>query len=485
MIEDDDRPTGGNDPTIVDGERLATGTEAVLRRDALGIVESTLRAVRPERLLEGVLCRRGEEVIVGDRRYDLSTVEDVYVLGSGKGSVALVEGVLDRLGGTVTRALAVEKRGGHDGAERTRGDEASTGSEPPEGPASGTDRPELTVLEADHPVPTAASRAAAAAVLELAREAGPADLVIVPITGGTSALLAAPEGVSLEELAATTEALLAAGAPVEELNAVRKHLSRIKGGRLVREIAPARTVGLIVVDEVAGEPWGPTVPDPTTYGTATAALDRHGLAEAVPESVADRLAAGVRGELPETPTRLDADIHNVVLATAATLCSAAADAAAERGYRPLVLSTTIEGESREVGVVHGGIAREARERGRPAEPPCVLVSGGETTVTVTGDGVGGPNQETALGFARTVDGLDGVVGAFLDTDGTDGPTDVAGAVVDGSTAGRCRECGLDIPAALEENDATSLLEALGDAVRLDGPSTNLMDLRLVVVDDGR
>jgi glycerate-2-kinase len=325
-------------------------------------------------------------------------------------------------------------------------------------------------------------------VTEFAEGAGEDDLVIACITGGASALLALPAGgIALEELAATTRLLLEAGAPIEDVNAVRKHLSRIKGGRLAETIHPATTVGLVIVDEVAGEPWGPTVPDPTTFDDAIGALERHGLWDRVPRSVREYLDANRGRPEHETPTATafeSIETQAVVLADAGSVCEAACAAVRERGVEPLLLSTVIEGESREVGTCLAGIAREAATSGRPAEPPCAIVSGGETTVAVRGNaGEGGPNQEFALGVALGIAGHDGVAAIAVDTDGTDGPTDLAGGLVDAGTVERAERLGVDLHRALRDHDAASALRDLDDAVRTGPTGTNVMDLRVVLVRD--
>ncbi len=452
---------------IENRETLLAGEESELRADAIGIVEAALSAVEPDRLLEGVFERSGGEMRIDGRTYDLDAVEEVYVIGAGKGAGALTAVVLERLGGDVSESIVVEK-------------DASTIDSAERG-ASG----DVTVLETGHPIPTRASREAADRVLDLADRAGPDDLVICCITGGASALLAAPDGVDLEAMAETTDALLQAGAPIEDINAVRKHLSKIKGGRLAERFAPAETVALIVVDEVAGDPWGPTAPDSTTYADAVDVIERYGLAESVPATVMDRLQRGADGAYSETPDRDSVGalpVENVVLADASAVCRPAAEAARERGYDPLFLSARLEGEASEVGLVHAGIATDVVEAGRPLAPPMALVTGGETTVTVAEEpGDGGPNQETALGFAEGIDGWDDIVGAFVGTDGTDGPTDLAGAVATGETYRRAKAAGVPISEALDRNDAATTVTELGDAIVTGATETNLMDIRVVLV----
>jgi hydroxypyruvate reductase len=435
------------------------------RETLLDVAESALDAVHPRRTVPATVDRDGATLRVGDRTYDLDDVADVYVIGAGKG-VAAVAAELDAiLGDRIADGLVAEK---------------ADGGDPPPAAIGAVD-----VVAAGHPIPDDASLTAGRRALALADAAGPDDLVLAPITGGASATLVAPaDGLSPSALAETTDALLSAGLRIEAINAVRKHCSAIKGGRLADRIAPAETATLVIVDEVAGEPWGPTVGDATTAADALEVLRRHGLADTVPSAVVRHLE---RGDAATPPPGADAvDDAAVVLAGPADAPEAARDRAADLGYDPLILSTTVEGESREVATCLAAIAAEAATYGRPAAPPCVLISGGETTVRVgEGGGEGGPNQEFALGFALELADRDAdaptVTTLALGTDGTDGPTDVAGGLVDATTVPRMDAAGVDARDHLRRHDATPALRAVDDAV-LTGPTgTNVMDLRLTLV----
>ncbi len=455
-------------------EELCSHGDGEAREFLADVVDEALSAVHPDRLVSGrVTCRDGTLHVDG-RSYDLDAVEEVLVVGAGKGSLALVRAVADTLGDRISRGLVVEKHGHGDGTGRVDGGEDSG---VPDG---------VEVHEAGHPVPDEAGHRAVRRAMELARGADENDLVLACITGGASALLALPvKGITLDELAETTRLLLEAGAPIEDVNAVRKHLSRVKGGRLAEAIHPATTVTLVIVDEVAGEPWGPTVPDPTTFDDAIRALEKHDLWERVPGSVRGHLEGNRSHPANETPTAeaFEAlETQAVVLADAGDACEAACAAARDRGVEPMLLSTVIEGESREAGTCLAGIAKEVAARGRPAEPPCALVSGGETTVTVDEDaGEGGPNQEFALGAALALDGIDGVAAVAVGTDGTDGPTDLAGGLVDAGTVERAERLGVDLHRALREHDSSTALRALDDAVYTGPTGTNVMDLRVILV----
>jgi hydroxypyruvate reductase len=434
------------------------------RETLLDAATAAIDAVHPRTTVPRAVERDGDRLRVGDRTYDLGAVGDVYVVGAGKGSGAVAAELSAILGDRLTEGVVAEKQDGED-----------------DGVAEAVD-----VVAAGHPIPDDESLAAGRRALAVADAAGADDVVLVPITGGASATLAAPASdLTLDDLVATTETLLNAGLRIDEINAVRKHCSAIKGGRLAERIAPATAVTLVVVDEVAGEPWGPTVGDRTTFAEALDVLARRGLTDAVPPAVVRHLRRGRDGEVAETPTETDG--HVVVLAGPADAAEAARDRAAALGYEPLILSTTVEGESREVATCLAAIAEEAATYGRPADPPCLLISGGETTVRVDGaDGEGGPNQEFALGFALEIaadDEPNAVTTLALGTDGTDGPTDVAGGLVDATTVPRMNDRGIDVRDHLRRHDATPALRAVDDAVLTGATGTNVMDLRLTLVEE--
>jgi glycerate 2-kinase len=347
----------------------------------------------------------------------------------------------------------------------------------------------IRVHEAGHPVPDAAGLAGAEAILGEVRGLGPQDVVLFLISGGGSALAPAPvAGITLEEKQALTQALLACGADIREMNTIRKHISRIKGGQLARAAQPARVLALVLSD-IVGDPLdaiasGPTVPDPTTYGDALGILDRYRIRGEIPASIRARLEAGARGEVPETPKADDplfARVTNVVVGSNLLALEAARVEATRLGLSPMILSSSIEGETRDVARVHAAIAREIRSSGNPLPPPACVISGGETTVTLRGSGKGGRSQEFALAAALDIAGLARVVILAGGTDGTDGPTDAAGAIADGETCARAAAGGLDPRAALRANDSYPFFRALGDLLVTGPTNTNVMDVRLVLV----
>ena len=341
----------------------------------------------------------------------------------------------------------------------------------------------ITVLEAAHPVPDAAGLVASEALLAAVRGLGPEDLVVALICGGGSALLPAPpEGLTLADEQALNTALLASGAPIGAMNAIRKHVSRIKGGRLAAAAFPARVVSLVVSDVPGDDPAqvasGPTVPDAVTRADALAAVRAWGIA--LPE----RIAAHLGREAAAAPDPADAAFARNevrVIASAALSLDAAAALARQAGLGAAILSDAVEGEAREVARVHAAIAREVRLRGRPFARPVVILSGGETTVTLRGGGKGGRNSEFLLSLALGIDGLDGIAALAADTDGIDGSEDNAGAFADGQSAARLRRAGVDPAALLAANDAWTAFATLGDLF-VPGPTgTNVNDFRAILV----
>ncbi|QCS43666.1 glycerate kinase [Natrinema versiforme] len=445
---------------IEDRDRLAS-SEA--REAALACVEAGIEAGHPRTVVREAVSLEGDTLRVADTTYDLGEYDEVVVLGGGNAAAHVAVALETVLGDRIDRGVVVTD----DPVETER----------------------VTVREGDHPVPSERGVEGTRAVLEAADAAGEETLVLAAITGGGSAVMPAPAGdVSLAALQSTTDALLASGADISEINAVRKHLSELKGGRLAGRAAPATVVSLILSDVVGNDlsviASGPVAPDASTFAEALAVLERYEID--APDAVTAHLERGAVGEIGETPGPDDPAferVSNHVVADGMTVLEAASDAAAERGYEPLVLSSRVRGEARDAATMQVAIAEEIRATGTPIEPPAVVLSGGETTVTVRGDGTGGPNQEFATSAALELeaggeagDGGDIAVAA-VDTDGIDGATDAAGALVDGATV----EDPETARAALEKNDVYPYLEAR-NALVLTGPTgTNLNDLRVLVV----
>ena len=341
----------------------------------------------------------------------------------------------------------------------------------------------LRVVEASHPVPDANSEIGAQSVLQAVQGLGPGDLVIALISGGGSALMALPvEGLTLADKQAVNRALLASGATISEMNAVRKHLSRIKGGRLAAAAAPARVVTLAISDVPGDDPAviasGPTVPDPTTFSDARSIIARYGVA--LPTAVAARLTEDADetpkpGQLPHTEFRM--------IATPSMALRAASEEASRLGLLPLILGDALEGESREVGTMMAGIAKSVATHGLPIERPAVLLSGGETTVSIgpEGAGRGGRNTEFLLALAVALGGRNGIWAVAGDTDGIDGTEDAAGAFVAPDTLARARVAGLDPHGVLDSHDSYGLFDTIGDLIRTGPTLTNVNDIRAILI----
>ncbi|MHA1133259.1 MAG: glycerate kinase type-2 family protein [Alphaproteobacteria bacterium] len=343
----------------------------------------------------------------------------------------------------------------------------------------------LEVVEAAHPVPDAAGREAAKRIYELVQGLTEDDLVLCLISGGGSALLAMPaEGISLEDKQAVNKALLASGATISEMNTVRKHLSAIKGGRLARAAYPAQIVSLMISD-VPGDDAsiiasGPTVPDPSTNADASGIIEKYGID--LPDAVSRVLET-----IEETPKPGDPcfeRVQNVMIATPQASLEAAAAVARASGVTPVILGDSIEGESRDVGLVHAGIARQCAMRGQPQEPPCVLISGGETTITLKGNGKGGPNTEFLLSLAIALDGFPNIYALAGDTDGVDGSEDNAGALIYPDTLKRAEAAGISAKAMLANNDPYTFFKGVGDLLETGPTMTNVNDLRCIFISKG-
>ena len=341
----------------------------------------------------------------------------------------------------------------------------------------------IEVIEASHPVPDANSERGARRLLELVQNLTPQDLVIALMSGGASALLAAPApGLTLDDKQAINRTLLACGASIGEMNTVRKHLSAIKGGRLAAAAAPARVVTMAISDVPGDDPAvigsGPTVPDPTTFADARALIERYGI------SLSAAAMARLQQEADETPK--PDDLPNTdfrLIATPMMALRAAAAQARDMGLTPVILGDALEGEAEDVGIVHAGIARSIQLHGEPVARPAVLLSGGETTVTIGSKaaGRGGRNTTFLLGLALALDGCAGIWAIAGDTDGIDGMDDVAGAMLAPDTLARIRTKGLDPRGMLAAHDSHGFFDAVGDAIRIGPTLTNVNDFRAILI----
>jgi glycerate 2-kinase len=421
-----------------------------LRRQALSIFRAAVAAADP-----AAAVRRRLE------RLDTSKYRSIYVVGAGKAGASMAAAVERALGKRIRSGL-VNVKYGHIAKLR-----------------------HIELNECGHPVPDERGVAGAERIALMAEGAGRGDLVICLISGGASALLPLPAPpLSLEEKQEVTRLLLACGADIHEFNAVRKHLSRIKGGQLARLAWPATVEALLLSDVIGDDPSvigsGPAAADASTFADVARIVEKYGIEERLPASVKHRLELGLDTEVAETPKPGDPvfrRVKNTLIGSNRLALAAAARRARELGFRTLVLSSEIQGETREIARMHSAIAREIVRSGQPVRPPACVISGGETTVTLRGSGLGGRNQEFVLAAAVEISGLPDTVVFSAGTDGTDGPTDAAGAIADGSTLSRNPQCA----AYLNANDSYHYFEALGDLVKTGPTLTNVMDVRLVLV----
>jgi hydroxypyruvate reductase len=440
--------------------------DSKLRRDAVAIFKAGLDAADAGKAIHAHFSLTERELKAGKVRLPLKAFDRIFLLAVGKAAPQMCREVERILGKRLlSGGLGLTKHGHAKAGPRL-----------------------IEITEAGHPIPDEAGAKASEAARELLRGLNARDLLIVALSGGASALLSAPaEPVTLAAKQKTTDLLLRAGADIFELNAVRKHLSFLKGGQLAALAHPATIVSLLLSD-VIGDPIdvigsGPTAPDLSTFADAVAVLNKFGLLERVPASVRDMLQRGVNGELPETPKPGDPlfqNVHNIVVGSNSLALAATARKAKLLGYKPLVLSSTIEGETREVARVHASILREVVTSGQPARPPLCILSGGETTVTVRGKGKGGRNQEFALATAAAIAGLPNVAALSVGTDGTDGPTDAAGAIATGETVARANALGLNPSDHLLRKDAYPFFDALGDLLKTGPTGTNVMDINILL-----
>ncbi|MBW1858806.1 MAG: glycerate kinase [Deltaproteobacteria bacterium] len=436
-----------------------------MRKDALDIFLAGVRAVEPAAAVKRYCQRKGNELRIHEKVYDLTQFRNIYIIGAGKAGGPMARAMEEILGERITEGLVCVKYGHL--AELSR----------------------VQLIEAAHPVPDDKGLAAAEAILGLVSKAGEEDLVLCLISGGGSALLPLPvEGLSLEDKQETTKTLLACGAAIHEINALRKHMSRVKGGGLARAVYPATLVSLILSDVIGDDldviASGPTVPDLSSFQDCMNIVKKYGIRDMIPEKVRAFFQKGVEGEAPETPKTGDpvfAETESVIIGSNLACVLAAEEKAQGLGYNTVVLSTMIEGETKEVAGVHVAIAKEVQKTGHPISCPACVLSGGETTVTITGRGLGGRNQEFVLAGAMTLNGVEGIVILSAGTDGNDGPTDAAGAIADGQTIARSQALGLNPSDFLSGNDSYHFFQKLGDLIKTGPTNTNVMDLRILLV----
>lgn len=434
------------------------------------ILNSAIEAVVPHHFFpRRILLRRHVLAIKDDantiQRYDLRAFERIIVLGAGKAAARMAEACEALFGPRIEQGLVITKYGHARPLAR------------------------IQLLEAGHPLPDAAGRRGAREVITRLQQSRPEDLILFLTSGGCSALLPAPTPpITLKEKQRLTTLLLRSGAAIQEINTVRKHISQTKGGQLAKLAYPATTINLIISD-VVGDPLdsigsGPFVPDPSTFQEAWEVLEKFRLLQAAPQAIVNHLKAGVRRQTPETPKPGNPcfrKVRNCILARNRDALKAAAARARALGFSPLVLTSQVQGEARELAKFYGALAKEIHHAGHPAKPPVCLIAGGEPTVTVRGKGLGGRNMELALAVALEIRGLPGTVFLSAGTDGTDGPTPAAGAVVDGRTWDRALNKGIPPEKRLEHNDSYHFFKEAGGLVITGPTGTNVMDVHILLI----
>ena len=439
-------------------------SEKLSRRHIREIFRHSLEAVNPTKLTASYLQLTDESLKVGEMEYDLSQWENIYVIGVGKACAKMASALEHVLGQRIMGGLVLIPY-------QTR-----------------MDLKRIEIHIGGHPIPDEAGMRGTQRMLKLTGGLTNKDLVFCLISGGGSALLTLPTPpITLEDKRQLTRLMLECGANIDEINTLRKHLSQTKGGRLVKYAFPATVVSLILSDVVGDRidsiASGPTVPDDTTFTDCLEIIEKYRLRDKVPHRVLHYLQDGLQGRVGETPKKGDPIFENsnyFVIGNNLLALRAAAAKAEELGYRPFILSSYIEGEAREVAIFHSAIIKELLGSGNPIPPPACLISGGETTVTVKGSGIGGRNLEFVLQLAMEINGLPGVTVLSAGTDGIDGNSDAAGALADGETVSRAIQRGLSPQSFLDNNDSYTFFRELGDLIITGPTETNVLDVRIMV-----
>jgi glycerate 2-kinase len=442
-----------------------------MKRMAKTIFAKAVSAVDPSQRLKEMMRIDKNSLFIrtevdSEKKFKLDAFKKIFLIGSGKASASMAQAIEKIFGDRITKGLIATKYGHGLPLKRTE------------------------IIEAGHPIPDQKGFEGARKIQSILKESGPEDLVIFLLSGGGSALLPLPaEGIKLEEKQQVTQFLLDCGADIREINTIRKHISQIKGGWLARWAYPSTVIGFILSDVVGDQldviASGPTVPDLSTFEEAWDILEKYDLIKRVAPSIQKHLLLGKEGKVEETPKPGNSTferVFNILVGSNILALRAAENEASSLGLNTLVLSSSIVGDTREAARFHSAIAKEVMSSGNPLPKPACILSGGETTVTVKGKGLGGRNQEFALVGALEIAGLEKVVLLSGGTDGTDGPTNASGALADSTTVNRARSMGMDPKSYLENNDAYPFFEKLGDLL-ITGPThTNVMDVHILLVD---
>jgi glycerate 2-kinase len=442
-----------------------TKTLKSLRKDALTILRFSIRACDPLHAIRAHLKLRSGKLWVDEFSYDLKSIQRLFIIGAGKASARMAFALEEILGEEISSGIVITKKG------------------------YGLPLRKIELVEGGHPVPDRDGREGTRRMVKLLSHTKKDDLIILLISGGGSSLLVSPiRGISLKDKMKLTEQLLRCGADIKEINAIRKHISQVKGGRLAQLANPSSVLTLILSDVIGDRldsiASGPTAPDRTTFGECLEIIEKYQLTKKIPRSIYLYLKKGAEGRIKETPKPGDSifkKVKNVIIGSNRIALQAAKKKAKDLGYHTLVLPRPVAGDTTKAALRHVDLAKRIKVGKGPIHPPACIISGGETTVKVRGKGLGGRNQEFVLVGALGVDGMKKVVFLSAGTDGTDGPTDAAGAICDGDTINRALEKGLEPKRFLDENDSYHFFHKLGDLI-VTGPTyTNVMDLHLILL----
>ena len=439
--------------------------EESLREKGMQILEASLKAVNPETSIIDYLKLKNQKLLAGKISYDLRNFQRIFVVGFGKASCAMAKAVENILGEKINKGIIITKKGYVEKLSR------------------------IELILAAHPVPDENGIKGAEMIIKLLQTAGEKDLIICLISGGGSALLIAPHpGITLQEKQKLTDLLLRSGADISEINTVRKHISRVKGGRLAQIAYPASILSLILSDVVGDKldsiASGPTAPDTTTFSDCISILKKYGLFDEIDDSIKTYLNQNVEKAKNETPKSGDPvfeKVQNVIIGSNYLALKSAEKKATKLGFNSILLSDSVIGDTTEAAQEHSQMAKKIKEKEDPVSSPACLISGGETTVQVKGKGLGGRNQEFALVCAMEIEGMEDTVIMSLNTDGTDGPTDAAGAFCSGKTIQKAKKLNLDPKKYLENNDSYHFFEKTGGLIKTGPTNTNVMDIHLILV----
>ncbi len=449
---------------IKNRKQLLSHGNIKLREAALDIIEYALAQADPYQATRNLVRVDGNHLVVGNLSFNLAEHQRIFLLGGGKATYPIAKALEDILDERITDGVVICKYGQEGKLSHAR------------------------LYHASHPIPDKAGFEASRQAIALARQSRPNDIFFGCVTGGSSALMPFPvDGISLEEKKEVNRLLLTCGANIYEINAVRKHLSQIKGGRLAQMIHPRAKLINLTVSDVTGDELDyitdPTVADSSFLEDARATLTKYDLWDRVPIAAANYLKnAGPEHETPKPDELADHNLNSFILVKSASVCEAAAEKASALGFKSMILSTVLEGESKELGRTFAAIAREIISNQRPLNAPCAVIGGGETTVKIGSiAGEGGPNQEFSLSAAHGLNGIGDVVVVGLDSDGTDGPTDIAGGIVDDTTWAKANGLGLDLFDALRAHDVSPVFKKLGDQIKTGATGTNVNDLKMILI----